>query len=629
MCNVCAEGFYEALAPRGGAVAADAGQPQALVCLPCLGAPGSQLAVCAQNSTLQTVRLTPGHWRLSDRSNVVSECAKVMRDGSEFSPCIGGDSAGDGGRGYCADGHQGVRCEVCSDGADGQARYFKSADAQCVDCPPLAVTVGVVGYIILGGFALYFFVTLVRRCCVRRHHQWWLRTVRRAALWVDAYALIPKAKLLITFYQSAVLIPKVYDISLPEHYYKWTQMFSLFEVDWTTLMPITCYGTYLDRLLFIGLAPLVAITTVVVVIWGTKRVVPAKPTVSNTTVSVIQALSPLKSHNADWSVADTPAKAKRVGGRRRWGDCMSSVPIALFVSFCLVSGTSSAVLRTWDCIEYEEDSAILSGACPGAPSNGRSTTCITSSRRAFLSSDLQLECWAYTSSRGHVLTSGYRRVRDVAIIFVVVWPVGLPLLYLALLLPLRRLLRERRTSRLLRATAFLHREYRPACVAWEPLVMWQRTIIVAFVQLIPPHQTYFRLLLAVAVTIVYLTLLLIYRPYKRADVEALATCMQIFLVCLLLIAHTLRTFNELDKEGMAKEILGISNVDQLIVTMVSIKLLLLAIFSSVTLYQIAHDRHLPLLRLVHSREPPDLMLGQSMDFHLFLSHVWASGQDQV
>ena len=50
-----------------------------------------------------------------------------------------------------------------------------------------------------------------------------------------------------------------------------------------------------------------------------------------------------------------------------------------------------------------------------------------------------------------------------AMIFVAIWPVGMPACYLALLLACYRPMKEHRTTKLLRATKFLHKEYEALC----------------------------------------------------------------------------------------------------------------------------------------------------------------------
>ena len=107
-----------------------------------------------------------------------------------------------------------------------------------------------------------------------------------------------------------------------------------------------------------------------------------------------------------------------------------AAPLSLFISFCFFPSVSSAVFRSWSCIEYEDASDSNTVA------------------RAFLRADLAVECG----------TKAHSAVTDIAWAFFAVWPLGCPLLYLALLLSLRPLLLERRLSDFSRATAFLHRE---------------------------------------------------------------------------------------------------------------------------------------------------------------------------
>ena len=74
-----------------------------LVCEDCMDG-----AVCPANSTLRTVNVTTGHWRLSARSQDVDECDQA----GDWTPCIGGNSAGLLGDGYCALGHDGPLCRL-------------------------------------------------------------------------------------------------------------------------------------------------------------------------------------------------------------------------------------------------------------------------------------------------------------------------------------------------------------------------------------------------------------------------------------------------------------------------------------------------------------------------------------
>ena len=52
----------------------------------------------------------------------------------------------------------------------------------------------------------------------------------------------------------------------------------------------------------------------------------------------------------------------------------------------------------------------------------------------------------------------YSRLLVLAVSFVAVWPVGVPLLFLVVLLNCREAIMQGRMSRLVRSTSFLHRE---------------------------------------------------------------------------------------------------------------------------------------------------------------------------
>ena len=80
--------------------------------------------------------------------------------------------------------------------------------------------------------------------------------------------------------------------------------------------------------------------------------------------------------------------------------------------------------------------------------------------------------------------------------------------------------------------------YLYVCVAgWEPMFLFERLVIVGWVQLIPREFEYGRLLLGLIISILYLAILLNQTPYKRDDLDNFANilqaCMQI--VCMQIV----------------------------------------------------------------------------------------------
>eukprot|EP00966_Prymnesium_polylepis_P314496 7267275-Prymnesium_polylepis.1 len=130
----CLPGFYATL-PTGD-----------FVCHKC-----SSFDCPRAGTTLATIAVRPGTWRLSSRTASIVSCA---RDANGTTPCRGGQSSA---AGYCAEGHSGARCEVCTGGL-----YFSKTLASCTPCPAASSTrealpsrVLIIGALIILSYCFY------------------------------------------------------------------------------------------------------------------------------------------------------------------------------------------------------------------------------------------------------------------------------------------------------------------------------------------------------------------------------------------------------------------------------------------------------------------------------------------
>lgn len=81
---------------------------------------------CTQSGLmLATVPLLPSRWRHTNRTAAIYDCDSV----GNTSACLGGEWDGTS-DGYCADGHEGPRCQWCSD----PTRYYDPGSASCKEC---------------------------------------------------------------------------------------------------------------------------------------------------------------------------------------------------------------------------------------------------------------------------------------------------------------------------------------------------------------------------------------------------------------------------------------------------------------------------------------------------------------
>ena len=520
--------------------------------------------------TLANIILDQHYWRISPTARTMSRC---VESADRVSACRGGRTGGDEGGSYCVDGHHGPRCQLCSNASF----YFDDDVGLCEECPRAGDMWRIAGTCMgmLALAALLFGLLHLHR------FRWLMTWMRRFTIKAGSHALIPKLKLLIAFYQSAVAIPRVYDVALPPEYYQWMRLITVFDINWDFLVvPGACLpGGFRSRLLLRGLAPLA-----VMLCGGALRLL------------YVLGRDVLRG----------------VGVRRCVRHVLDVLPVTLFVLFCFCGTVSKGIFATWSCLPVED---------------GRENR----TTRRFLLADLAIECDPYPDE-------AYLSITTTASVFVFVWPIGVPLLFLVVLLPIRRYLLQKRSTRLVQTTAFLHREYKPAYFFWESIFLAQRLAITGFVEYMP--RDFNRLQTGLLLTILYTLLLLYLRPYKRSDVGILAVGVQIALLGVFFGALNIRLYGDLSAIGsgvggsavdpnLAQSITGWYSTSQMAMWIFACNMVGMALFFGMLGYQVLTRRDTPTIRLVDSAALPELSLGPTQRYHIFLSHVWSSGQDQA
>lgn len=153
-----------------------------------------------------------------------------------------------------------------------------------------------------------------------------------------------------------------------------------------------------------------------------------------------------------------------------------------------------------------------------------------------------------------------------------------------------------------------------------------------WVQFIPREAEFGRLLIGTTMSILWLSILLTQKPYKRDDMDNFSSILQVLLVLLFTASQSVYLFRKLevyyDSESTFR-ILGFRNLDEIVAMMISFNLLVLATFLGMLVYQAITHRVVDNFRLVSTRQLPELTLARKMHYHVFLSHIWSSAQDQV
>ena len=139
-----------------------------------------------------------------------------------------------------------------------------------------------------------------------------------------------------------------------------------------------------------------------------------------------------------------------------------------------------------------------------------------------------------------------------------------------------------------------------------------------------------RMFFGLMATLGYLVLLLVVQPHKRKDVRFMAFGIQTAAVLIFCLALWITLFTLLDEveseSGLAARILGFESIDSLVATVITINLVFLSAVLFLTVYQTVTSEIVQVLRVSGSRQLPDLDLKAKLKYHLFLSHIWSSGQ---
>ena len=551
-------------------------------CFSCFSGEGSfgdlDVVTCPVNSTLETVVVKPGYWRLSDRSDDLSKC-EFSYNGS-FTPCVGGANAGHRGDGYCLPGHEGPRCEVCND----TTYYFNYIEAQCVKCPTGGVVAGlVVG--VLGGIALVVILlsglAKLGVCCLRdcgRRLKWLLQLLRNLDI-------IPKLKILFAFYQVVAAMPRVYGVIMPAQYYSLMRFFNLTEIAQVfaeLIMPSDCFaGGFEMKILVYALSPLVLIAGIGI---GCGVYAVAEHFIKPPEIAM---------DDFDPTVLIILKRGM-----------FRALPVSIVILFVMIPSISAQIFEAFVCLEFTDDST-------------------TGTYGSYMSAHLGQSCDA----------PSYAKIETTARVLVVLWPVAMPFMFLMLLLSTRKSIQAHRVTPLSRAAVFLYKEYEAPFYWWEPLEMVRKLVLTGFVLLIPIKLSFVRLIVAELVCVIYLMLISVLKPFIEDSDDYTAIGCNVALTVIYLGASYIKLFEDVAlKYGgpdASKAVLGLSSSWELTVALLFFNFGVIGLAVFIALHQVYVNARIPVLRLTTTGRAPDLSLPQNQQWHLFLSHVWSTGQDQV
>ena len=522
-------------------------------------------ADCQPNTTLRTLGIPRNHWRDSSKTSKTYVC-------NHDDICEGSNSTKpqsqrqiDNGDFYCKKGHKGPLCEVCVD----EEYYFNGLEGKCSKCPSASQLVPQALGIVT---ALIVFLFLIRFA---------IKRTPLVTATVSSLSLRAKFKIFVSFYQVANSLDGVYGVRIDKKLKERLNFLKMFSLDLDIfefiILPKECIGSMQQQLIFGAVLPYVIIALGIVGIYAAQ---------------VLARSGCTGKHRGSEESYLRTANLKR-----------ASIYWTISVFYFALPSVSRHCFDARKCRAFETNEKLVKS-------------------RSYLIADPNIQCDSTDEQ--------YSSLKNLFTVFFTLWPSLTPFLFLVLLMSVSQSIRNKTPSALADACRFLWEDYDESMLFWDVLDTWRKIFLTGFIMFIDPEQgsnKSFRLTVATVVSSFYLGILSIQRPFKRFDDLCFSFVSNFLLICCFSMGITLQLCDESDDcdtfVGLSLNSYRASAlVATLTIAMLVITLIFLAVMAFVKI-------RTPIIRLVKTRYPPNLEMPPNCTHHVFMSHVWSTGQDKT
>ena len=211
----------------------------------------------------------------------------------------------------------------------------------------------------------------------------------------------------------------------------------------------------------------------------------------------------------------------------------------------------------------------------------------------------------------------------------VIWPVAMPLTYIWLLYRCRHDIRSHQPTTLSRATRFLWLEYDDAYYWYEMVLLGQKLLLTNVLLFINfdsgGSDKLLRVFIGLLIALLGLTLQLVTQPFRKQTDGSFNCLVQLMLVLFFVLGALVKLC---DTDDACATDVGMASAYNASAVMVCAGLVVVLVPAGMVIRQLLYAQGIPGLRDARTMEPPELLLGADERYHLFLSHVWGTGQDQ-
>jgi len=359
-------------------------------------------------------------------------------------------------------------------------------------------------------------------------------------------------------------------------------IFEVFNLNISGLsLPLSCIGlgTYWERLFFTLVFPLVIAAGIIVcsLVFAMCKTVRKGGMLAVAKEGAIQALE---------NGGKSPL---RVAG-------LIALPHLLKLSFLMFPMVSSAAFQAFACDDFD---------------NGKS----------FLRADFAVECD----------TPEHDSLQGLAIIGILLYPVGISLLYSVLFLKAKRAILDEKPTALSSALGFLTLDFEKGWFAWELVEAWKKLFLVGFCVLVVPG-TILQLIIAFVFSLLCMLLTAVAVPFVSDVDDTIGKAFGFALSSMFFFAVVIKVhvLTESVDDSLPQQLRKNFDLNSLVIAtlMTTSVAIALAMTIVVVLQQCMQAAQTPVIKLRSSQRCPALTVADGITWHLFLSHIWSTGQDQ-
>ncbi|EOD36875.1 hypothetical protein EMIHUDRAFT_201153 [Emiliania huxleyi CCMP1516] len=437
--------------------------------------------------------------------------------------------------------------------------------------------------------------------CTQWHRQDIQNLLKKLRLaWKDL-RIESKLKLLIGFVQVVAPMGAVYSITMPDSFRAFLEAMEAIYIDifGPLFVPTKCLGGLFNLLLLKGFVPI----GLLLFVWLILSIVRLRS----------ERRSERRSANGD---AVPPLSPWRAVVHAVRSSLRLLLPATLWMIVIFCTSVSASVFSAFHCRRFVVNTDM--------------------DTREFLRASLDIEC----PGDGREASPEYHELQGLAWALIVLWPIGSLLGLAALFLSIRGAVMHRKPNKWSRAAGLLTRDFKAEFYWWEWLELVRRLLLTGFVLAIPESAAFLRLAVALVVSVLFLISQMLLVPYKAEVIQFLSCAAQLVII-VLLIGSTFMYLHEQFSVAIASAAVETGDTDPVVSVLVFESLENIAVLcfaamavlalglSALTVRSMVLRGKDELLRLKATKARPQVSIARGLKYHLFLSHIWGTGQDQV